>query len=514
MTVRDHLGRSLAVSGALAVLGIGGLTMTERALAVPPPATAGATNVTTPYNSAGAQNNRVIGPYVTSPVTVSTITVPADGPSVLTDLDLRTFIEHSASGDLDIELRSPAGPSQRIVKLIGQPNTLRGTDDVFDGTLWDDSELTLASDLDSVDFAADPNFDGRAPQAALAPEGSLGKFVGIDPRGVWELRVTDRIDDNIPDDGDPTTPPPPAVDGGTLKSWSLQITSQTPAPPVIAPAITVTQAASSGTIASAPAATTSVINVSGQKGYLWDLDLITNITHTNPGELDITLSHGGRTVTISTGSDGATGFFAGRTFDDSASVLVGRAAEGSTSPLVPEGALAAFRGMDPNGVWTLSATDNGGPANTGTLSGFSLKIQATDANLAGPPVTPPVTPPVVAPPAVNPAPTTTSLPTGPPSFPLGLNRFAVVKNAQKSTVKLNLGWLDGTGRVTYTATLSTKFGTRTVTKVVRGSGAAGPKSIARTISVPKAWKGKRVTLRLVVKNAGTSIVRTKVIARF
>lgn len=496
MTVRDHLGRSLAVGSALAVLGVGAMTMTERALAVAPDATGGANGAALTASSTAAQNNKAIGPLATAPAAVSTITVPESAQAYLRDVDVRTFITHSASGDLEITLTSPAraGQAARTVTLIdGGTNGAGGTDNVFNNTLWDDSSLTPASDLTAALLGED------APQADLTPEGSLGRFVGIDPRGTWTLRVTDTKDDIA------TVDP----DGGTLGSWSLDLATQDAAP-VVAPTITVSSSAGAQPIPDAPAAPlVSSLTVSGAKSYLTDLDLVTNISHPLPEDLVIRLSHGGRSVLIASGAGGGTVFYTNRTFDDSATLLVNNATD-AAGAVVPEGALAAFRGMDPNGVWTLSVQDTAG-LDTGTLAGWQLKVGATDASAA--PVTPPVvTPPVVTPPVVNP-------PVNPPvvtpqATKLGLKRFGLVKNAKKGTLKLNVAWLNGTGRVNYTATLSTKLGKKTVRKVVKGSGVAGPKAVSKTVKIPKTWKGKKVTVRLVVKNSGTSLVRTKTIRRF
>ena len=513
MTVRDHLGRSLAVGGALAVLGVGAaLTMTEQALAVAPAPTAGGTGATLSASSQAAQNNKTIGPLA-GVVTTLTITVPESAQSVLRDVDVRTFIKHSGSGDLDIELTSPTRPGQaaRTVKLVRGPSGAGGANDVFDGTLWDDSSLVPASDLD-------PAILGEvAPQANLTPEGALGRFVGIDPRGTWTLKITDTADVDVPDDGDPATPPPPPLDGGTLTSWALDLATQDTAP-ALAPVQTIQSAPGDTALADFPAPpTTSTINVTGAKGYLWDLDLVTDITHPEPGDLEIRLSHGGRTALIASRVNGGTVFYENRTFDDSGATLLNLATDAPGS-VIPEGALSAFRGMDPNGAWTLSVTDKAA-LDVGTLHSWQLKIAATDAGGTTPPdVTPPdTTPPVVTPPVATPsAPVASVLP--PPATPralaVGVKTFGVSKNVKKSTLALNVGWLNGAGRVSYTATLSTKIGKKTVKKSVSGSGAAGSKTVRRTVSIPKTWQGRKITIRLVVKNGNTSVIRNKTISKF
>ncbi len=494
MTVRDHLGRSLAVGGALAVLGAGALTLSERALAVAPPATAGANGATLVASSAGAENNKPIGPLAGT-VTTSSITVPESAQTYLRDLDVRTFIEHSASGDLDIEITSPARPGQtaRTVKLVLRPNGIAGVDNVFKGTLWDDSSLNPVSDLSAALLGAD------SPQADLTPEGALGRFVGIDPRGTWTLKVTDQVD----------APGDPATDGGTLTGWSLELATQDVAP-VVAPTVTAqTPAGPAVAIPDSPAAgITSSITVAGAKNYLTDVNLVTNISHADSGDLEIRLSHGGRTALIASKVNGGTVFYTDRTFDDSASTLVRQATDAPGS-VVPEGALSAFRGMDPNGVWTLTVSDVV-PLTTGTLNSWKLNIGAADSS-APPPVVPPVTPPVVTPPVSQPP---VVIPQGATPLKLSVRKLVVKKFRAKSRIQLRITWRNGTGRVTYRAILSTKIGKKNVRKIVKGAGKAGNRTVKKTVRVPKKWRGKKVTVRLIVKNSGKTIVRNKKIRRF
>src|SRR5690606_20085520 len=75
-----------------------------------------------------------------------------------------------------------------------------GNDNVFNGTLWDDSATILATDVTYVNNVVQPR---------LVPEGAMGAFVGENPNGVWTLAI---IDD---------TP----VDDGSLNNWSLTFTT-------------------------------------------------------------------------------------------------------------------------------------------------------------------------------------------------------------------------------------------------------------------------------------------------
>ena len=62
--------------------------------------------------------------------------------------------------------------------------------------------------------------------------------------------------------------------------------------------------------------------------------------------------------------------------------------------------------------------------------------------------------------------------------------------------------------------LSTKLGRKAVKKVVKGSALAGPRTVKRTVSVPRAWVGKKVTVRVVLKNGATTITRSKILPKF
>jgi uncharacterized repeat protein (TIGR01451 family) len=129
--------------------------------------------------------------------------------------------------------------------------------------------------------------------------------------------------------------------------------------------------------------------VSGVDPYLWDLDLTTNLTHTFPGDLDITLtSPAGTIVTLTT--DNAVSndnVFNGTLWDDDANPagtvpytsnngLVTDhlyAVNTLASPLVPEEAFGAFIGEDPNGTWTITISDDAA-GDSGSLDNWTLDI--------------------------------------------------------------------------------------------------------------------------------------------
>ncbi len=483
MTVRDHLGRSLAVGSALAVLGVGALTAPERALAVAPDAPAGVVNKTFSKSSTGAA--KTIGPDSSAPAATFTINVPAaDVQAVVRDVDITTNLTHAFPGDVQIEL-SHAGTT--AILLAGPKNApSNSAQNIFVNAPWDDSGNALASDITNDDAGK-----------TFVPQGSLGAFVGKPAAGDWTLTVRDTS---------PVTDPAD-TDGGSFAGWSLNLATQSAF--AAAPSDVAVSPGPAGSPSTIPdgtgAASTSTINVQGAKTYLWDANLTTNITHASVEDLDVRLSHAGRTVVITSGNPMFAPRLGGRTFDDSATTIVSRNTGGEA--LVPEGALAAFIGTDPNGPWTLEVRDTVA-GDVGTFSGWSLALKATDGVAA------PVTPPPPNPGGGTVTPTVPVLPGVTQTRPLGVQKFAVAKNARKRTVTLNLGWANGTGRVNYTATLSTKIGRKVAKKVVKGAAAAGPRTVKRVVTVPRTWKGKKVTVRVVVKNAGLTLTRTKIIRKF
>ena len=141
------------------------------------------------------------------------------------------------------------------------------------------------------------------------------------------------------------------------------------------------------TIPEGPAVVSSTITVSGAGPSLWDVDLTTFIRHTFPADLDHTeVSTDVVTLTTDNGAGNAD-VFNGTVWDDQANpegqvpytTNSGLATDHPyvnltpASSLVPEEALAAFRGEDPNGEWTLTISDDEA-GDGGTLDSWSLAI--------------------------------------------------------------------------------------------------------------------------------------------
>jgi subtilisin-like proprotein convertase family protein len=299
-------------------------------------------------------------------VVTSTINVSGAG-SFLWDVNVTTFITHTFAADLDITIQSPSGT---VVTLTTDNGA--GNDDVFNGTVWDDSanpggQVPYTTNNGLVTDHAYANLTLASP---LVPEEALGAFYGENPNGVWTLTISDDL----------------AGDGGTLSSWSLDLTTLA-GPPIQATSTFST--ATPVTIPTGPAVVTSTINVSGAGASLSNLSMTTFITHTFCADLDITLQSPAGTVMTVTTDNGAGNddVFNGTVWRDNANpggqvpytsnngLVTDQAYANLTlaSPLVPEEAFGAFRGEDPNGTWTLTISDDLA-GDGGTLSSWSLDV--------------------------------------------------------------------------------------------------------------------------------------------
>jgi subtilisin-like proprotein convertase family protein len=106
----------------------------------------------------------------------------------ITDLNVSLSILHDFDEDLDVFLISPGG-----VVTVELFSDVGGTDDNFIGTTLDDEAATAIT-------------AGAAPfTGSFRPAGLLSDFDGLDPNGIWTLRIVD-------DD---------ALISGTLEAWTL-----------------------------------------------------------------------------------------------------------------------------------------------------------------------------------------------------------------------------------------------------------------------------------------------------
>jgi subtilisin-like proprotein convertase family protein len=320
-----------------------------------PPATTHASNTSSVAISAGAPS-----------VITSTIDVAGAGP-ILYDLDVVTSIPHVQASNLDITLASPRGT---VVTLTTDNGGLNAN--VFVNTRWDD-------DAGNTRLVTDATYADNVAQPSLVPEEALDAFAGEDPNGTWTLTVSD---DTL-------------GAGGQLASWSLDLQTLPTAPQ--RQVVTASNATSAAITDNAT--TTSTITLSGAGAHIMDVDAKTDIAHTYPADLGITLvSPAGTAMTLSSmNSLGFQNVFAGTTWDDAANPggqlpyttndgLVTDsfyAANILESPLVPEGAFGEFVGENPNGTWTLRVADAAFD-DTGTLRSWQLVIATAGCAGSGP----------------------------------------------------------------------------------------------------------------------------------
>jgi uncharacterized repeat protein (TIGR01451 family) len=305
----------------------------------------------------------------TGPAVVTSTIVVSGADPYLYDLDVLTHIQHTFSADLDITITSPAGT---VVTLTTDNGA--GNDDVFNGTLWDDDanpggQVPYTTNDGLVTDQLYANLTVATP---LVPEEALGAFVGEDPNGTWTLTISDDL----------------AGDGGSLNDWSLAVTTF-PSAPIVATVPTATNS-TPVVIPTGPAVVTSTIVVSGAGTSILDVNATTFIQHTFSADLDVTITSPSGTVVTLTTDNGAGNddVFNGTVWDDSANpggqvpyttnngLVTDQLYANLTlaSPLVPEEAMAAFIGEDPNGTWTLTISDDLA-GDGGSLNSWSLDIK-------------------------------------------------------------------------------------------------------------------------------------------
>ena len=300
----------------------------------------------------------------------TTSIVSVSGQSgTLIDVDLITFITHTANSDLDITLTSPAGTTVTITTDNG--STLNN---IFNGTYWDDHSfpynpipLNLNPSIGSV---ARRTFTDSVVASTVLPEENLDAFSGEDPNGTWTLKIIDDI----------------ATETGNLVRWKLRISTCTNTPAKSSTTF------SNSTVSSIPdndEAITSTIAATNLAPSLCGVELTTNITHTFSGDLEVTLTSPAGTIATIVDNIGssADNIFAGTTWKSKAdptstipysgnpniisdhTFTTGTAA----SQLTPLESLAVFNGENPNGNWTISARDTF-VGDTGAINSWSIKL--------------------------------------------------------------------------------------------------------------------------------------------
>lgn len=283
-------------------------------------------------------------PLADNATTFDSLVVSGAGSSLL-EIELYLEIRHTSSQDLDITLISPSGAQALVMSDCG--GTL---DDVFRGTLFDVDAPTPVTDVFYSNLVVVP---------LASPEGGFDTFLGTNPNGTWQLRVTDDS----------------ATGLGTLDRWDLTVRT---APAATVPPLSGYSGTTGPITDFGPGAPTSfTIPVSGVTGSLWDVDLTTFFVHGACADLDVTLkSPSGREVVVTTDNGFGGGVFDGTLWDDNFNDPVTDhffTVNVVATPLSPEGRLSAFRGDTPNGNWVLTVTDDT-TSVAGSLTSWSLDL--------------------------------------------------------------------------------------------------------------------------------------------
>ena len=315
----------------------------------------------------------------TGPAVVTSTIVVSGASTYLFDLNITTFITHTWCNDLDITLTSPSG----TVVTLTTDNAAGDRVNVFNGTIWDDDADPdgLVPYTNNNGLATDHLYLTNTLASPLVPEEALGAFIGENPNGTWTITISDDA----------------AFDGGSLDSWSMQLTGLATAPSTFfdvfssSPALPIPD----------PGVVSSTIIVSGLDPYILDLNVVTNITHNWSEDLDITITSPAGTVVTLTSDNGGSNdnVFAGTTWNDDADPdglvpytnnngLVSDHLYANltlATPLVPEDALSAFIGEDPNGTWTITISDDAA-GDVGLLNSWGLDF-ATIGDVVPPTIT-------------------------------------------------------------------------------------------------------------------------------
>jgi subtilisin-like proprotein convertase family protein len=356
----EYASLSARLGGDDPALLLGGAAAASSTFAFAPrvaaPACSGASPTTASYSgSTGAI------PDLSVPLTLTAVVSTAH--TYLWDVDLATTIAHTFNADLDISLTSPAGTTVTITTDNGG-----AADNVFNGTTWNDN---------ANDPVTDHIYANNVTATPLSPEGRLQAFRGENPNGAWTLTLFDDA----------------ATNTGTLSAWSLAISTLASAPATATTTVSRTPglAIPPGAPGTTSGTTTDTVVVGpGLAPYVFEVALYTEIVHTSNADLDVSLTSPAGTVVRVTTDNGSShdDAFNGTTWDVDATTTVTDAVYANLvtqTLLSPEGAFDNFLGQDPNGVWTLTVTDDASN-ETGALVRWDLTI--TTASPAPAPAAP------------------------------------------------------------------------------------------------------------------------------
>jgi len=280
------------------------------------------------------------------------------------DINVALDIAHATANHLDVYLVAPDGTTVTLTTDNGG-----GADDVYAGVVFDDQAPRLAAEPGDdrpmpTRHVRNVSYVDLVPIGTVQPEGALGAMVGTHASGPWALVILD--------DQRGTT--------GTLRSWSLELSTMTGVPDA-APAAEFEWRVPLAIPDRDPDGLSLPVAVQGLPTRLLDVDVRVQVSHPRGQDLDFSLtSPSGTRIELATDLGGDfPDVYADTFFDDHAPLVASDAQpdEGGApfffSAVVPEGALGAFVGEDPNGDWTLDVVDDAG-GNEGTLERWAVYV--------------------------------------------------------------------------------------------------------------------------------------------
>lgn len=362
-SLQAELGQiSMSLGGDLPCA-VGPTKVGVTALAAAPTAPTNCTPTTTVFTN----NTQVLIDAAGPNVVTSTILVSGVG-NYLWDVDVTTFLKHTFAADLDVTITSPAGT---VVTLTSDNGA--GNDDVFNGTVWDDSANPggQVPYTNNNGLVTDHAYANGVLASPLVPEEALAAFIGENPNGTWTITISDDL----------------AGDGGSLDQWSLNLTTFAAAP-TMSPVQSFTQS-TPVSIPTGPAVVTSTVVVSGLTAPICKVEIRTSIPHTFAADIDMTVTSPNGTVVTLTTDNGAgnDNVFNGTTWSSTANpggqvpytTNAGLVTDHpfvnlvTATPLVPEESLGAFNGENGNGTWTLTVSDDLA-GDGGSIDSWSVDI--------------------------------------------------------------------------------------------------------------------------------------------
>jgi subtilisin-like proprotein convertase family protein len=272
-------------------------------------------------------------------------------------LEVTLNVTHPAVQELSVTLVAPDGVTQIPLVVAGGTGATGAN---FTNTIFSNAPGAIALSAGTAPYNSSVN-----PFPRFLPEGgvSLDTLAGIDPSGIWTLRVSDTVGGTNPN-------------VGTLTGWSLRIQTtssygEAPSAPVPASGVGI----ATFTVADFPAGVT-----------LDQVEATVSVRHTNSGSLSLYLvGPDGTRVALATNRGGsADDAYTNTTFtDDPNATPIGTATAPFTGRFRPEGlagetplasAFGGKSGAAVNGTWRLEVVNGSG--TPGTITGFQLALRA------------------------------------------------------------------------------------------------------------------------------------------